>query len=234
MQLHSIVTAKKAAALHTVGETLLKTHECIRLASAVAARMVEDRQVSSYDMLVVNDVVQVSSDDEDDDNALTNEVQRMVDGPATTNSPRYHPSAPPTTATSSAGLSEFRNPPVGIVNQGATCFLSAMLQCWYHTPLLREIVFRMAPARPDRVLLEMQRVFWKMQFSQSPVHTQVGFCMLSLRRIIDYHNVICCHAGIDQCFWLERGCRSKSAAGWAGDPSIDDGQTDKAGGERHG
>jgi hypothetical protein len=81
MQLHSIVATKKAAASHTVGETLLKTHECIRLASAVAARMVEDRQVSSYDMLVVNDVVQVSSDDEDDDKALTNEAQRMVDGP---------------------------------------------------------------------------------------------------------------------------------------------------------
>ncbi len=143
-------------------------------------------------------------------------LTRMVDGRATTDmedklattdSPRYHPSTSPTTATSSAGLSEFRTPPVGIVNQGATCFLSAMLQCWYHTPLLREIVFRMAPARQDRVLFEMQRVFWKMQFSQLPVHTTVGSYTLSLRRTNDYHNVICCHAGIDQCLWLVRGCR---------------------------
>jgi hypothetical protein len=72
------------------------------------------------------------------------------------------------------GLCEFRSPPVGIVNQGATCFLSVMLQCWYHTPLLRTIVFQLAPDPPNPVLLELQRVFWKLQFSQLPVRTEVG------------------------------------------------------------
>ena len=49
-----------------------------------------------------------------------------------------------------------------------------MLQCWYHTPLLRTIVFQLAPDPPNPVLLELQRVFWKLQFSQLPVRTEVG------------------------------------------------------------
>jgi len=67
-----------------------------------------------------------------------------------------------------------RRPHAGIQNQGATCFISAVLQCWYHTPLMRAVVYRMSdPGSASSVLLELQRVFWKLQHSELPVRTQV-------------------------------------------------------------
>jgi ubiquitin C-terminal hydrolase len=52
---------------------------------------------------------------------------------------------------------------VGIVNQGATCYLNAVLQCLFHTPAFRRIIFRMATDGTENehtsIPLNLQRLF---------------------------------------------------------------------------
>ena len=74
---------------------------------------------------------------------------------------------------------------VGIKNQGATCYLNSLMQALYHTAFLREAVFQIpsevaaaaaepAAPVPDSVVLALQRVFYRLQFSQSSVGTKVA------------------------------------------------------------
>ena len=56
---------------------------------------------------------------------------------------------------------------VGIINQGATCYLNSLLQTLYHVPAFRKAVYRI-PTREDEdarssIAVSMQRLFYYLQ-----------------------------------------------------------------------
>ncbi|KAL3121385.1 hypothetical protein niasHT_004969 [Heterodera trifolii] len=64
---------------------------------------------------------------------------------------------------------------IGLKNQGATCYMNSILQTLFFTNKLRKAVYQM-PTEEDNpessVALAMQRVFFELQFSDSPVGTK--------------------------------------------------------------
>ncbi|KAH0786841.1 Clan CA, family C19, ubiquitin hydrolase-like cysteine peptidase [Histomonas meleagridis] len=58
---------------------------------------------------------------------------------------------------------------VGLVNQGCTCYMNSILQCLFHTPAFRRIVFSLPTSDKDdpksSVSLNLQRLFALMQLS---------------------------------------------------------------------
>jgi ubiquitin carboxyl-terminal hydrolase 7 len=52
--------------------------------------------------------------------------------------------------------------PVGLVNEGATCYLNSLLQTLFHIPFFRSVVYKMKPQNAMTVAL--QRVFYDLQF----------------------------------------------------------------------
>jgi len=65
---------------------------------------------------------------------------------------------------------------VGLKNQGATCYMNSMLQSLYHIPAFRRIVYNMATSGTEdakvSIPLNLQRLFCKMQLSESPCSTK--------------------------------------------------------------
>ncbi|KAL7070891.1 hypothetical protein ACQ4LE_009950 [Meloidogyne hapla] len=64
---------------------------------------------------------------------------------------------------------------IGLKNQGATCYMNSILQTLFFTNKLRKAVYQMPTDEdnPDSsVALAMQRVFYELQFSDSPVGTK--------------------------------------------------------------
>ncbi|CAK5096106.1 unnamed protein product [Meloidogyne enterolobii] len=64
---------------------------------------------------------------------------------------------------------------IGLKNQGATCYMNSILQTLFFTNKLRKAVYQMPTDEdnPDSsVALAMQRVFFELQFSDSPVGTK--------------------------------------------------------------
>ena len=64
---------------------------------------------------------------------------------------------------------------VGILNQGATCYMNSLLQTLYHTNYFRKCVYQL-PTESDEVgasiPLALQRLFYNLQFSDSAVSTK--------------------------------------------------------------
>ncbi|KNC51539.1 nc protein [Thecamonas trahens ATCC 50062] len=64
---------------------------------------------------------------------------------------------------------------VGILNQGATCYMNSLLQTLYHTKYFRKCVYQL-PTEEDKVgasiPLALQRLFYNMQFAESAVSTK--------------------------------------------------------------
>jgi ubiquitin carboxyl-terminal hydrolase 7 len=64
---------------------------------------------------------------------------------------------------------------IGLRNQGATCYMNSILQTLFFTNKLRKAVYLMPTEDDDQdssVALAMQRVFYELQFSDSPVGTR--------------------------------------------------------------
>ena len=65
---------------------------------------------------------------------------------------------------------------VGLLNQGATCYMNSMLQALFHIPAFRAIVFRMPTTGEEDVNtsipLCLQRLFYKMQLAKGPCSTK--------------------------------------------------------------
>jgi len=64
---------------------------------------------------------------------------------------------------------------VGLKNQGATCYLNSILQCLYHTPAFRKIVYDMEIDNNEdpskSIAINIQRLFTLMQLSPIPPST---------------------------------------------------------------
>eukprot|EP01135_Chromosphaera_perkinsii_P004175 Nk52_evm82s270 gene=Nk52_evmTU82s270 len=62
---------------------------------------------------------------------------------------------------------------VGLKNQGATCYMNSLLQTLFFTNKLRRGVYLMPTENDDKksVALALQRVFYELQFSETPVGT---------------------------------------------------------------
>jgi ubiquitin carboxyl-terminal hydrolase 7 len=63
---------------------------------------------------------------------------------------------------------------IGLKNQGATCYLNALLQTLFFTNKLRKAVYMMPTENDDpykSVALGMQRIFYELQFSDTSVDT---------------------------------------------------------------
>lgn len=64
-----------------------------------------------------------------------------------------------------------KNTSVGLINQGATCYMNSMLQALFHLPAFRRIVYNMPTTGNDNpeksIPLNLQRLFCEMQFSKS-------------------------------------------------------------------
>ncbi|CAD5217187.1 unnamed protein product [Bursaphelenchus okinawaensis] len=64
---------------------------------------------------------------------------------------------------------------IGLRNQGATCYMNSILQTLFFTNKLRKAVYMMPTDEDDpesSVALAMQRVFYELQFSDTPVGTR--------------------------------------------------------------
>ena len=65
---------------------------------------------------------------------------------------------------------------VGLLNQGATCYMNSMLQALFHIPAFRSIVFRMPTTGEEDVStsipLCLQRLFYKLQLAKGPCSTK--------------------------------------------------------------
>jgi ubiquitin carboxyl-terminal hydrolase 7 len=64
---------------------------------------------------------------------------------------------------------------IGMVNQGATCYLNALIQTLFFTTKLRESVYLMPTEEDDpnlSIALGMQRTFYELQVSNVPVDTK--------------------------------------------------------------
>uniref|UniRef100_A0A1I7SBQ3 Ubiquitin carboxyl-terminal hydrolase 7 n=1 Tax=Bursaphelenchus xylophilus TaxID=6326 RepID=A0A1I7SBQ3_BURXY len=64
---------------------------------------------------------------------------------------------------------------IGLRNQGATCYMNSILQTLFFTNKLRKAVYMMPTDEDDpesSVALAMQRVFFELQFSDTPVGTR--------------------------------------------------------------
>ncbi|KAI6216025.1 hypothetical protein M3Y94_00454800 [Aphelenchoides besseyi] len=64
---------------------------------------------------------------------------------------------------------------IGLRNQGATCYMNSILQTLFFTNKLRKAVYLMPTEEDDQdssVALAMQRVFYELQYSESPVGTR--------------------------------------------------------------
>ena len=64
----------------------------------------------------------------------------------------------------------------GLRNEGATCYLNAVLQTLFHLPALRKAVYRIPTVEPQggdlpSVSLALQRLFWNLQKSLAPQST---------------------------------------------------------------
>lgn len=78
---------------------------------------------------------------------------------------------------------------IGMRNQGATCYLNSLIQSLYHIPYFRKAVF-MIPTQSDvksteSIPLALQRVFYDLAFSSTPVSTSdltKSFGWTSVRR----------------------------------------------------
>jgi ubiquitin carboxyl-terminal hydrolase 7 len=63
---------------------------------------------------------------------------------------------------------------IGLKNQGATCYLNALLQTLFFTNKLRNAVYMMPTENDDptkSVALGMQRIFYDLQFSDTSIDT---------------------------------------------------------------
>jgi ubiquitin C-terminal hydrolase len=61
---------------------------------------------------------------------------------------------------------------VGLLNQGATCYLNSLLQCLYNDNAFRQAIFN-ANTQSSKIIDEIQKLFAKMQLSgASAVSTQ--------------------------------------------------------------
>lgn len=56
---------------------------------------------------------------------------------------------------------------VGIVNQGATCYMNSVLQCLFHIPAFRRLVYKI-PFNSIPVLYYIQKLFVQLQVSDEP------------------------------------------------------------------
>ncbi|KAL5233967.1 hypothetical protein ACI65C_001377 [Semiaphis heraclei] len=64
---------------------------------------------------------------------------------------------------------------VGLKNQGGTCYMNSLLQALYFTNQLRRAVYKTPTESDDSnksVALELQRIFYKLQFYDKPVGTK--------------------------------------------------------------
>ncbi|GMT28749.1 hypothetical protein PFISCL1PPCAC_20046, partial [Pristionchus fissidentatus] len=69
-------------------------------------------------------------------------------------------------------LDESTRLPVGILNQGATCYMNAAIQILFSTNILRKAILRMEYAEEGKgVITAIQRLFYKLHTSIEPVST---------------------------------------------------------------
>lgn len=64
---------------------------------------------------------------------------------------------------------------VGLTNQGATCYMNSLLQSLYFTDAFRRAIYQIpteGEAPQDSSALALQRIFWRLQHSETPVSTQ--------------------------------------------------------------
>ena len=64
-----------------------------------------------------------------------------------------------------------KNNYVGLVNQGATCYMNSLLQALFHLTVFREGIFTL-PRDEDRVVSALQQLFYRMEESTLPVSTE--------------------------------------------------------------
>lgn len=63
---------------------------------------------------------------------------------------------------------------VGLANQGATCYMNSLLQSLYFTSVFRQIIYGIptdGEVPTDSSVLALQRIFWRLQFADTPVST---------------------------------------------------------------
>ncbi|KAM9664975.1 ubiquitin carboxyl-terminal hydrolase 47-like isoform 2-T2 [Trichechus inunguis] len=92
--------------------------------------------------------------------------------------------------------------PIGLVNQGATCYLNSILQCLFFTPEFRKAVLELElpAAQPalcrdhgeSSLVTQLQRLFLDLQDAQAPVTTRAITRCLGLRNVYEQQDVLEC------------------------------------------
>jgi len=74
-----------------------------------------------------------------------------------------------------AKYSKARTGMVGLLNQGATCYLNSLIQTLFHTRQLRQALYEVDTSQDkacEGVILELQRLFYLLQTSEFAQSTQ--------------------------------------------------------------
>jgi ubiquitin carboxyl-terminal hydrolase 7 len=101
---------------------------------------------------------------------------------------------------------------IGLRNQGATCYMNSLLQALYHLPAFRRLVYEMPTNGTEDVRksipLNIQRLFYRMQFSENAVSTKaltVSFGWTDRQTVIQHDTQEFCRILIDRLSAIMQG-----------------------------
>eukprot|EP00466_Bigelowiella_natans_P001706 jgi/Bigna1/140312/aug1.55_g15020 len=77
----------------------------------------------------------------------------------------------PTASDHHTSLPRTKVPHPGLINSGATCYLNALLQVYFHQPEFRKLIYR-APFIKDSIIHGLQDLFYSLTIATKPISTR--------------------------------------------------------------